>query len=302
MVSLFLLSSVVYFALVVFLAHGFVKHHRNEKISRISNWFSTLFFVYLLLFILSLLWYFDYLLYDSSDFLVIFALLITVQTVILFRTHYLVSGNKAFLYLLVFYVFSLFFLFFSLQDFFEYLIIISFFLSVLLFFNFKNLIKPHRLLGLVGVFYGIVSFIFAILLYFNAGDLLLYSFLSSLVFLFFVFLFYRGVENKIFVHSKIKSKRKEPLVLYFARYFVFIIIFSSLAMISTIGIHEAGHAITSRVLGCDYTVILYEPNSYPKTEVICDNLAQEFYVALLGPVFPLVLALLLFLLGGEVAS
>jgi hypothetical protein len=43
---------------------------------------------------------------------------------------------------------------------------------------------------------------------------------------------------------------------------------------------------------------LYEEESYPKTEVICSDLSKVWLIAIAGPLLPVLLAVLLFFLGG----
>ena len=55
----------------------------------------------------------------------------------------------------------------------------------------------------------------------------------------------------------------------------------------------------SRYYNCESRTIVFEQEQYPYSEINCDDLSGKFYIALAGPLAPLIIGLLLFIFGGK---
>jgi len=72
----------------------------------------------------------------------------------------------------------------------------------------------------------------------------------------------------------------------------------NLVLLGTVAVHEFGHVAAARWYGCESRAIIFEAESYPYSEIICGTLEHRVPIALAGPIIPVILAFLLFALGG----
>ena len=131
---LFILGAISSLFIFLFTIKYLIKSYRSNS-NYESNLYSKLFFVslcYMLIFILYFSWLNDFLIYNSIEFIFIFSVVLLIQTVTLFNIVYNMGGKKALFLWLSFYLASLFSIFISLNLLPVFIILISFFLTIII--------------------------------------------------------------------------------------------------------------------------------------------------------------------------
>lgn len=296
---LFLLGGLIFSLIVFMIVIGFFRHYKKEDIKKIVHWFGLLFFVYVAFLVFSIAWFFGYSVYSDADFLYLYALGILAQTLILFGVFYLLYGRRRLLNWLWFYLAGVFSFYISVAYIPLLVLVISFFLTLILFLNLYSWSFVFRRVSYIGILYAAVSVLFQFLVFFDFGDLFVYSLVSSLIFAVFVFLFLRDVTKYPLRVEKKISLQKESGIVLFMKYFIFMIVLVNLVLVATISLHEFAHVAVSRYYGCESRTIAYEDGSYPYSEIVCPDLDYKLPITLAGPLGPLIVAVLLLFIGGR---
>lgn len=294
---LFFINFLVLIAIFAYILIYFIKYNKNKEIGKVTNSYSITGISYLILSILFFLWSFDLLKYAQMDFLLIYSAVILIQTLALFKIFYYISKNKILLYSLFFYVFSFFSLVYSYFYFLNFLLMTSFLFMLIIsiylafgHFNFKNS-------GIFGILYSIFSLIFQFLIFFLNLEPCLFSLVSGIIFLMFLFVFLKELKMNPIESKEILKSEKKSYILLFFKSFVFIMAIASMVFIGIVGIHEFGHFALSKIYSCEQVKIIYEGGS-PYTEAICGSpLIQK--ILLLGGFLPFLIAIFLLIFGGK---
>jgi hypothetical protein len=294
---LFLINGIITLIISVYLIYKIIKNRENSDIKRIINYFWIIAFCYALISAFLLLWQFGILNYNESDFRIIYSTAIIVQTLVLFRLNYAISKNTT--YLLLFYIMVPLSISISITYLPSLALITSFLLGLIFSLNIVFLTSSFKRAGYAGIFYSLISVLLEFLLLFKIGGPFNFSIFSNLLFLIFISILLTNIEkNPARFQPQLKIK-KEPYVLLFAKYFIFIIAITNLVLIGTVGIHEFSHVFVSRVYGCESRSVIYEKGIYPYTEIVCDDLSGQIPIALSGPLIPIILGAVLFFIGGR---
>ena len=292
---LFLLNGVLFFGIFVSILINFVKHQDDQK-ERIARLFAFIGLVYLLFSISSILWAFEILDYSEFDFLFLYSVSLIFQSLMLFRIVYLFSKNKRLFYFLGFCLITLLYLIVVFHNVIVFSFLFSFFFSLFRSLEFIFIWGNYRNVGYFGILYSGISLILHFFLFYDSGSLYFFSLASNFLFLVFLFVFFKDLEKyKIRIFPKLRKERSYFLSLL--GHLIFIITLTNFIFIGTIGIHEFGHYGVSKFYDCEYRKIVYEDDLF-HTEVLCEEGANSIWVVLGGILFPLLIAILLFLIGG----
>jgi hypothetical protein len=296
MKGLFLSQGILCFGILLFILVRMFKIKDKDSL-KVMKSFLVLAISYLVISILSFLWFFEILDYYLNDFLIFFSFVIFVQNMVFFRVVYLFSRNKRMYYFLMLYLFSIPFLLLILNSFSILFLILSYLFSLLIFIDFAIRDDIYRKVGYMGIFYSILSFVMFLFLFFNLENLFLFSFLSGI--LLFVFIVYFVYDLRKFAVLPFRSNRRGRS--YFLRllgHLIFVITIVNFVFIGTIGVHEFGHFSVSKIYGCEYGKIIYDGDLF-HTEVLCSLDSVKIPVLLGGVLFPIFIALCLFFIGGS---
>jgi hypothetical protein len=126
---------------------------------------------------------------------------------------------------------------------------------------------------------------------------LLLTLISTTLFLFFLAEFLKTLQRPMKIRHYPKPLQTSPIV-PFLKHLIFIIIITNFVFIGTVTVHELGHAVSAQISNCEGTRIIYEMNSFPHTEINCENTSLKQNWVLAGILFPLAIALLLMFGGG----
>lgn len=292
---LFTIYAIVSLAIVSFLAARAVKLYLKDKLTRQLAWFFSIGCGYIILLVISALWASGNLEYISRDLSIIYSLILIFQTAALLIISGNATGKKRISYFLALYAMAAIFFVVSLDYFSYFALIISLALNLLLAFGFIFAYKDYRWEGYLLAIYASVSLILILLL--GGHNILISSLVSMALFLVFIYYFARKIESHVFV--KHADEGEENYIFTFIRYFVFIIVITCIMLVSTIAVHELGHVAAAKYYGCEFTTVLFVEDKYPHTEVICSDEGAIFWTSLFGVILPILIALILFIIGGS---
>lgn len=294
----FFIGFLVSFAIFLVLTFYFIKYHYNKDTTPRAIPLFFIGIIHLILAVFSFLWFFSFLSYSKSDFLIIYSLLLLIQGFLLFRVTYKVSNKNKNLFYLLFFFFLIFFLILFLHILFLEIFIMVYFLFVLLLsLNFLFRDDSYRNLGLFGIFYSGGSLLLHIFVLFGIGRLYFFSiFYSILLFVFLIFFFRYLKANPVIIPEG--DNKKKNYFFVFLRDFIFTLAFINLVFIGVIVIHEFSHLGVSYLYNCVSRQIVYS-GGFLNTQILCSDISSNFYVALGGPVFPILIGIILFFIGGK---
>ncbi len=295
---LMLINFVITFAIFLATTINFFKHYRKKKISKIINYFSIIGFFYVLISVLLFIWsVFDFITYAPNDFLLLYSLTILFQTLIIFKVIGILTDNKKLSYFLFLYFIALFSLYSALFSIYYLILLISFLLLLISFLSFSSSLPDYKKSANFGIFYSSVSTLLLVFVYFNIKLISIFSLISNFLFLLFVISFFKNLKE-FPPETKEKKQRKENYALIFLKYFIFIIVLTNFVFLGTLSLHEFGHFSVSKIYNCDEIKIVYEGN-LPYTELLCQNQDSAFLGILGGITLPIIIAIILFIIGGK---
>lgn len=291
------LNFLISLGISLFLIVNFIKKLKDPTYKKSFNLFFIISLIYLVFSLFSFLWSFEIFKYQLNDFYSIYSIMILLQTILLFNLIYVFRYNKR-----IFYFFFCYLIIFSsglVGISIPHIILLCSFLITLLLFILMISVPHFERISILGILYSSISLIIQIISLFSEDFLQIGSFISNILFLFFIFYFIK--RTKIFPIDFFEERiirRKRNYFIDFLRYFVFIIILTNFIFIGTITIHEVGHLLTSRAYDCGFDRIVYE-QGLPHTEILCgEDFNALSKVILGGMLLPLVIAILLFFAGG----
>jgi type III secretory pathway component EscU len=147
--------------------------------------------------------------------------------------------------------------------------------------------------------YSSLSLIIQVAFLFNKDAYIFLSFISNILFGIFIISMLSQIEKfPLSYFEQPLENKKRSYLLDFLRYFIFIIILTNFIFIGTITVHEVGHLLTSRTLGCEFGKIIYE-QGFPHTEILCNDSFNSLTKVILGGILlPILIAILLYFAGG----
>lgn len=296
---LFLLNALVSLVIAIFLIYSFIKS--KEKHPELEKVFFLLFligFIFLLYSIIFFLWLFRVNVYNSSDFLFIHSILISVESILFLLIVYRIRKNKKVFYLLFIYLIFLFSIFMGFN--FPIFLLISSLMLLMILFILLISIPNFTRVSKFAIFYCSISLLFEVTLLFKNQQSPLMSLISNIFFFLFILFFVIDLKNISFYNDESSKRLRKSYYLFdFFRYFIFIVILTNFVFIGTIAIHESGHFFVSKIFtDCDLERIVYEGN-LPHTEILCSESSDSLDVVIWGGIlFPVFVAFLFFFGGG----
>ncbi len=295
---LFILHAIVSASIFLIISFRSFEHYFRRKGSQHIQRLVFISFGYLLWMIMMILWSVNFFEYNYSDLVYLYAIVIFAQAASIYY-FFALFFKPSEIYLVLFtYLVSLFSLTVSVKLFFISTIIISFLVIFILCLRTLYSLDGFSTSSKAGVIYSLISLLFALTPLFNIERLDLLILISNIIFAAYIYLLIKDLNSS---DQKItKNHKSENYLVFFFRYFSFVIILTSFTLIATVGIHEFGHVLYSQAQGCNYSVVIYEGDSYPYTQIFCQNDSIRTNALLAGPVLPIILAIILFFLGGHI--
>ena len=258
---------------------------------------------YLIPSLLNFLWFSGKVIPTQSDFILILGSFNAVNATILFALVYELVNNKGLLHFLFLFLLTAlaipfsFTAFFLLTSFVSYLLILIVFLDLALFSN-----AYLKGAGYFGISYSIISLaILGLGVFLNKEPFTMYWFISNVAVFLLLYLFYKDIKScgKETTNPKPKIK-KIILPILFIKFIIFIISISAFIFISTIAVHELGHALSAQYYGCERSkAVIYDILGPPHTEMACDGYYNNTIITFGGLISTIALALIFLFTGGR---
>ncbi len=294
MEPILLLSAIVTFSIFLTISISLLKEIKTSSFNKREIPLVILALTYLIFTISLFLWAINLFIFSSLDFIVVFSVLLTVQTLCLLFIIYKTKQDKKIFYYTVPLALLVLLAFFIPRA--IHLIIPLSLITTLLVFLITSSIheKPTRYLILY-VSTSILFYLFAVLW---SNLITILSLASGAFFLAFIISFLKFLQSNPQQNFPPAKEPESPLV-HFLKHFVFIIIMTNFIFIGTVSVHEFGHLLSSSQSGCEEAKIVYELRGLPHTEVSCEDVSQQNKWILGGILLPFIVAIFFIFCGGK---
>lgn len=287
-----------------YIFYSFLK--KEETTAKVGNILGVNGIFYLLMSFLNFFWVFELLEPNNKDFVLVNMVLTVVTSILILYAVYKITGNKNLVYLLMLFITTVFAINFSIKAFFAVTLAVSYLLMALVFLDlvfFSNFYLKRA--GFIGLFYVIVSVFLLVLTFLGNEAYRLFWFLPTISMFFVFLLIYWDVTNIGVIkikREKNKQKKEFAVLAYtsvFGRFLIFTVSISAFILVSSVAVHELGHALTAQYYGCgQFKAVIYDVIA-PHTEIICDFYYNDLILTLSGFGATLVIALMFVLTGSQ---
>jgi len=240
------------------------------------------------------LWATNFFIFSPTDSLIVFSIILAIQTVSLLVILYKITKNKKIFYAL-FPLSSLILLISFAPGSIHFTIPTSLLIIILAFLSTTSIHKNATRYIILYTSVSLLLYLFTIL----------WENVTPILILMSVSLFLIFIVNFLKLLQKIPSRRsyatqgpKSP-ILHFLKHLIFIIIITNFIFIGTITIHELGHITAAKFSDCENSKIVYETGFLPRTEVNCSDNSQKQRWILGGITLPFLVAIPLMFVGGK---
>ncbi|MFH1181668.1 MAG: hypothetical protein V1702_01800 [Candidatus Woesearchaeota archaeon] len=253
--------------------------------------------------LMNLLWAFSALPPTSQDALFINGIFSIAVPAIMLVIIYKLTCNRNLLYLLLLFAITFVSLPYSFSKFFVSVMIAANILFLLVSLDVLIIRRYHiQFAGVTGVLTSLTSISFSVMLYFGADYSGLWWFIPN--FMLALMLFILHLDQKYYsLISPRESAHRRPHVrrvllwLLFIRYMLYIMGVAAITLISTVSVHELGHAITASYYGCDPARIVYDLHKAPYTEIGCPGSGTPIFIITLAGILLVLVAVAVFFLA-----
>ncbi|RMD45541.1 hypothetical protein D6829_02040 [Candidatus Pacearchaeota archaeon] len=170
----------------------------------------------------------------------------------------------------------------------------SLFIMVLSFISFSNI---HQKIIHTPIPYATISLMAYLVSAINSRLIPALTLLSGVSFFTFTYFFTSTLRKKPEIHHTTESH--DTIAFQFLKHLLFLIILTNFVFVGTIGIHEAGHAISSKFVSCSNVRVVLEVGALPYTESNCSKEGNFIFLILAGMLLPMVVFAILFFAGGK---
>lgn len=292
----FTINALISLGIFLYLISNFFKHY-SKKVSKLTHTAVIIGIGFIIISFISFLWAFDFVKYDYSDYFLIYTIVLLINSIVLFRIVYFLIRKKQLNYILFFYLLGFSAIFSKSFNFLHLISSISFLLILILFVILGSKSRDYEKQSYYGIFYAAVSLIFQFLLFYSLENVFIFSLVSNSLFLVFIVSFIEEIKNNP-PHIEREEKKEDNYFLTFIKHFVFIAIITTFIFIGTIGLHEFGHYTLSKLYDCGERRIIFE-DDYAHTEILCTELPNKEILISSAIIFPFLVAIALFIIGGK---
>lgn len=259
---------------------------------------------YLLISFLNIFWFSGMLEPNNKDFIVVSAVLTVVSSILILYMAYKITGNRNLVYLLILFITTIFAINFSIKAFFIATLGVSYVLMSIVFmhlFFFSNYyLKRAGLAGMVHVFFSVILLALAL---FGKEAHTLPWFLPNVLMFFVFLLIYQDIINLGVIKREGPAKDEKlgifSYILTLGKFIVFICSISVFILVSSVAVHELGHALVAQYYGCEqFKAVIYDIVE-PHTEIKCKAYYNNFLLTLAGLGATSIIALVFLLTGTQ---
>ncbi len=213
------------------------------------------------------------------------------------------TDNRNLLYIFMIYAVTVLAAYFSSELFFTVLMLASFIVSLVAFLDLFIASSHHIKMGsLVGSLYALFSTVLLGLSSLGVNIPESVWSLPNFLLAGSLYMIYLDGKYCMLLHPKPLVNlhhKKVVLHLVFLRYVFYTVSITGLMLVSTVSIHELGHALTSKYYNCEHSRIVFDLESFPHTEIACSNESVSGIITLAGVLATCLIAGFLLLTGEE---
>lgn len=259
---------------------------------------------YLLIAFLNFLWVFNFIGPSDKDLILMNAVVTVVSSILILYSVYKIIDNKNLIYIMVLFLTVIFAINFSITAFFMATLAVSYLLMLIVFLDlafYSNFYLKKA--GIIGISYVVACALLLAFTFLGTKFYNLFWFIPNIL-MYLVFLFiYLDVKNLGIIKKENHHKKKKFINLAYAavfvRFLVYMISISAFIFVSTISIHELGHALVAQYYGCgEFKAVIYDIIA-PHTEIRCDTYYNNITLTMAGVAATLLVGLVFILTGGE---
>ncbi|HLC49898.1 MAG TPA: hypothetical protein VJI97_00550 [Candidatus Nanoarchaeia archaeon] len=281
----------------------YLMHKKGPDECRIGKIAGIIGIFFLLMSLLNLSWVFGYLEPDEKDFIFVNVIITVVSSFLLAYAAYGITRNKNMLYILILFITTIFAVNFSIQNFFVVTLGASYALMAITSFELAFLHNSGvKKSGYAGFFHVGISGILLMLYIAGNNQTSLPWFIQSAAMIFI--LWFLQHSSILPFAGKTKDIFRGGIVEYVGALFKFLFfigMMGSFVFISTIAVHELGHALTAQYYGCQqFKAVIYDIVS-PHTEISCSAAYNNIAITLAGFAATLAVGLIFMATGSGLA-
>jgi hypothetical protein len=291
---LFFINAILSLVISLILILYFFRNLKKPSFSKIRDAAGILGLLYLVFSIILILLSLGLVGFYEGDYSSMISVFLLLQSFILFYIIYQINKDKRISFFLFTFMLVLLYFYISLK----YTIIFTSAVFTSIIFIYYTFLSQKKLSGVIGILYALISLVIYLISFLFEQAIYIVSIISNLFFIAFLFVFLRDLsKNKRDIVKK-NHKKKNYYIVSFVKYLIFILVLVNLIFIATLGAHEAGHLVFSKIYGCNYGRVVYDIGM-PRTEILCEENLNTNIIVLGGIIFPMLLAILLFIGGGK---
>jgi hypothetical protein len=303
MISPYYLFMALSYGAVCAMSFYFFSAWRKDKgPESIGKYVGALGVVLLLPALMNLLWAFAALPPTAQDALFINGIFSIAVPVIMLAIIYRLTGNRNLLYLLLMFSIAFVALPYSFSRFFISVLIAANILLLLVSLDALLIRRYHiQFAGVAGALTSLTSIFFSVMAYFGASYTSLWWFVPNCMLALMIYMLH--LDQKYFSLISPREPTRRPHVkrvllwLLFVRYMLYIMGVAAITLISTVSVHELGHAITASYYGCDPARIVYDLHKAPYTEIGCISGDAPLFTITIAGLFLVMIAVAIFFLA-----
>ncbi|MEA2036429.1 MAG: hypothetical protein U9O94_02895 [Nanoarchaeota archaeon] len=297
----YLLNGLSTLAISIVCFYAFFLWSKKKTVCKLGKLIGISGIVYLIPAFLNLLWAFGVLIAKESDFILIEGCFNAAKTILLLVIAYSLIENRNLLYFLFLFLLSLVAIPYSINSFFLFISLISYLLIMIVSIELVLWSNYHlKKAGYFGVIYSALSILFLVFVFIGKAPSSMYWFIPNIAMLMVFSLFYLDVKNcGIIVKPRRLKAENLELLFIFVKFLVFVFSVSAFIFLSTVAVHELGHALAAQYYGCEMgKAVIYDVIDKPHTEIMCTGYYNDVIVTSAGILLTLLVGSAFFLTGG----
>ncbi|MFH1850065.1 MAG: hypothetical protein ABH879_07850 [archaeon] len=294
----FLPNAIIYLGIAVLSAFCFISWRRNKAKCSIGKIILVNGTVFLFSALMMFVWAAGLYQPSAADTLFIESIANVASAAVILVVAYYLTHKKWILSLLFTFLLVIAGLRLSLEAYFIYVSVLA---NLLIMLSLMSLLfvsnRYLRHAAVVGLVYSWVSLSVLAMLLIGRTPVMIFRFLPNLLLVTVFFLLYLDIRN-CHIRTPLLTAAHYPHHIRFALYIVFILAITSFTFLSTVALHEMGHALVAQYYGCSRSrAVIYDIVGPPHTELICSPLVNGLLITLGGLGLTTLVAAVFFLSG-----
>lgn len=295
------LNGVSLAAIAVISFYGFLVWYTNKHISTAGKIIGINGLLFLVYSFLNFIWGVGVISPIENDFILLGGLFNIIKAALFVIIVYNFISDKNLLYVLFLFLLTVLAMPSNISMFFSMISFVSY--AIIAIASFDLFVLSDKLLrkaGIFSLFYSLISIFLLITV--NKGPSKVIWFVPDII-LFIVFLlFVLDIENWGSKQKK-EQKQKKRKIIYpflFMKFIIFMFFITIFALLSTIALHEMGHALAGQYYGCERSrAVIYDISELPHTEMICTGYYNDTIITLTGIFLPIIIGIVFLLTGSS---